>query len=239
MVIHLATSFLFRPETAALAATVSTQLARLNWIDVLVIAIYFLVVVFIGFYLRGSSNTSEEFFMAGREMTAWIAGLSFVSANLGSLELMGWAGSAYQYGILAMHWYWIGAIPAMLFLGIVMMPFYYISKTHSVPGYLKLRYGAAASGLSAVTFAVMTILMSGVNMYAMAIVMKVVLGWDLNFSIWVSSVTVAVYVALGGLKSAIYNEILQFILIWVGALLVPILGLIEVGGWTNLRQQIE
>src|SRR5580692_9794080 len=128
--------------TLGLAAP--TQLARLNWIDVLVIAIYFAIVVFIGFYLRGSSNTSEEFFMAGREMTAWIAGLSFVSANLGSLELMGWAGSAYQYGILAMHWYWIGAIPAMLFLGIIMMPFYYISKTHSVPGYLKLRYGDGA-----------------------------------------------------------------------------------------------
>ena len=236
MGIDLATSFL--PGTGALAATVTTQLARLNWIDVLVIAIYFVIVVFIGFYLRGSSNTSEEFFMAGREMTAWIAGLSFVSANLGSLELMGWAGSAYQYGILAMHWYWIGAIPAMLFLGIVMMPFYYISKTHSVPGYLKLRYGDGARALSAVSFAFMTILMSGINMYSMAIVMKVVLGWDLNFSIWVSSVTVAVYVALGGLKSAIYNEILQFLLIWAGALLVPILGLIEVGGWSNLRQQI-
>ena len=189
--------------------------------------------VFIGFYLRGSANTSEEFFMAGREMTAWIAGLSFVSANLGSLELMGWAGSAYQYGILAMHWYWIGAIPAMLFLGIVMMPFYYISKTHSVPGYLHLRYGDGARALSAVSFAFMTILMSGINMYSMAMVMKVVLGWDLNFSIWVSSITVAVYVALGGLKSAIYNEILQFLLIWAGALLVPILGLIEVGGWTQ------
>src|SRR6202451_4242005 len=225
-------------SVTTLGVAVSTQLARLNWIDVLVIAIYFAIVVFIGFYLRGSSNTSEEFFMAGREMTAWIAGLSFVSANLGSLELMGWAGSTYQYGILAMHWYWIGAIPAMLFLGIVMMPFYYISKTHSVPGYLKLRYGDGARALSAVSFAFMTILMSGINMYSMAIVMKVGLGWDLNFSIWVSSVTVAVYVALGGLKSAIYNEILQFLLIWAGALLIPILGLIEVGGWSNLRQQI-
>src|SRR6202167_3414807 len=173
MVIHLATSFLFRPETAALAATVSTQLARLNWIDVLVIAIYFLVVVFIGFYLRGSSNTSEEFFMAGREMTAWIAGLSFVSANLGSLELMGWAGSAYQYGILAAHWYWIGAIPAMLFLGMVMMPFYYVCKTHSVPGYLKLRFGQGSSTVAAVSFAFMTVLMSGVNMFSMAKVMQI------------------------------------------------------------------
>src|SRR6202041_2969275 len=169
------------------ALAVFTQLARLNWIDVLVIAIYFAIVVFIGLYLRGSSNTSEEFFMAGRGMTAWIAGLSFVSANLGSLELMGWAGSAYQYGILAMHWYWIGAIPAMLFLGIVMMPFYYISRTHSVPGYLKLRFGEGAGGVSAAYYGFMTILMSGVNMYAMALVMKVILGWDINFSIWVGA----------------------------------------------------
>jgi solute:Na+ symporter, SSS family len=117
-------------------------LAHLRPLDIAVIAIYFAMVIWIGFYLKGQANTSEEFFMAGREMTAWIAGLSFVSANLGSLELMGWAGSAYQYGILAAHWYWVGAIPAMLFLGMVMMPFYYVCKTHSVPGYLKLRYGA-------------------------------------------------------------------------------------------------
>jgi solute:Na+ symporter, SSS family len=214
------------------------SLARLDAVDVLVIAIYFGIVIFIGFYLKGSSNTSEEFFMAGREMTAWIAGLSFVSANLGSLELMGWAAAAYQYGILATHWYWIGAIPAMLFLGIVMMPFYYISKTHSVPGYLQLRYGEATRALSGITFAAMTVLMSGINMYSMALVMKVVLGWDLHFSIWVSSITVALYVMLGGLRSAIFNEVLQFILIWVGAAIVPILGLIEVGGWTNLRHQI-
>ncbi len=226
------------PATNLVVALPAQSLARLDGIDILVIAIYFAVVVFIGIYLKGSANTSEEFFMAGREMTAWIAGLSFVSANLGSLELMGWAGSAYQYGILATHWYWIGAIPAMLFLGIVMMPFYYISKVNSVPGYLNLRYGPATRALSGVSFAMMTILMSGINMYAMALVMKVVLGWDLNFSIWVSSLTVAIYVALGGLKSAIYNEVLQFLLIWVGALLVPILGLVEVGGWSNLRRQI-
>ncbi|MFT4114406.1 sodium:solute symporter family protein [Silvibacterium sp.] len=217
---------------------VTHQLARLNAIDILVIAIYFAIVIFIGFYLKGSANTSEEFFMAGREMTAWIAGLSFVSANLGSLELMGWAGSAYQYGILATHWFWIGAVPAMLFLGIIMMPFYYISKTHSVPGYLSLRFGPGARALSAVSFAFMTVLMSGINMYSMALVMKVVLGWNLNFSIWVSSITVALYVALGGLRSAIFNEVLQFLLIWLGALLVPILGLVEAGGWTNLKHQI-
>ncbi len=215
-----------------------TQLTHLAPVDILILLLYFAVVIFIGFYVKGSTNTSEEFFLAGREMTAWIAGLAFVSANLGSLELMGWAGSAYQYGILATHWYWIGAIPAMLFLGIVMMPFYYISKTHSVPGYLQLRFGEGARALSAVSFAFMTILMSGVNMYSMALVMRVILGWNINFSIWVGAVTVAVYVMLGGLRSAIINEVLQFVLIWAGAALIPILGLIEAHGWTNLKAQI-
>jgi len=215
-----------------------SPLARLGALDIAVIVIYFAMVIWIGFYLKGQANTSEEFFMAGREMTAWIAGLSFVSANLGSLELMGWAGSAYQYGILAAHWYWIGAIPAMLFLGMVMMPFYYVCKTHSVPGYLKLRYGQGASVVSAISFAFMTVLMSGVNMFAMAEVMKVVLGWDLNFSIIVSSLAVAAYVALGGLRSAIFNEVLQFMLIWGGALLVPIIGMVETGGWGGFKARL-
>jgi len=218
--------------------SVPHQLTRLTPVDIAILLLYFAVVIFIGFYVKGSTNTSEQFFLAGREMTAWIAGLSFVSANLGSLELMGWAGSAYQYGILATHWYWIGAIPAMLFLGIVMMPFYYISKTHSVPGYLQLRFGEGARGLSAASFAGMTILMSGVNMYAMAVVMRTVLGWNMTVSIWVGAATVGIYVMLGGLRSAIINEVLQFVLIWAGAALIPILGLIETGGWTNLKAQI-
>ena len=219
-------------------STISERLIHLNPVDVAIITIYFAAVLGIGFYLKSQAETGEDFFLAGREMTAWIAGLSFLSANLGSLELMGWAAAAYQYGILAAHWYWLGAIPAMLFLGIVMMPFYYISKTHSVPGYLKLRFGEPARALSAVTFAAMTVLMSGINMYSMALVLKVVLGWDIHFSIWVSSITVAVYVGLGGLRSAIFNEVLQFVLIWLGALLIPILGLMEAGGWGNLKQQI-
>src|ERR1700754_5182140 len=165
-----------------MATLLASQLTNLSGIDIVILALYFVMVLFIGFYVKGGTNTSEEFFLAGREMTAWIAGLSFVSANLGSLELMGWAGSAYRYGILATHWYWIGAIPAMLFLGIVMMPFYYISKTHSVPGYLKLRFGESSRVLAGVSFAFMTILMSGVNMFSMAVVMKVVLGWDITFS---------------------------------------------------------
>jgi SSS family solute:Na+ symporter len=217
---------------------VPTQLVHLSTVDVVIIAFYFVLVLSIGWYLRGRANTGEDFFMAGREMTAWVAGLSFLSANLGALELMGWAGSAYQYGILATHWYWIGAIPAMLFLALVMMPFYYISKTHSVPGYLKLRFGEPSRALSAVSFAFMTVLMSGVNMFAMAKVMQIVLGWDINFSIWASSLTVAIYVTLGGLRSAIFNEVLQFFLIWAGALLIPILGLYEAGGWSKLKLQI-
>jgi SSS family solute:Na+ symporter len=221
-----------------LASMDATRLVRLSPVDLVIIIFYFALVLAIGFYLKGRSNTGEDFFMAGREMTAWVAGLSFLSANLGSLELMGWAGAAYQYGILAAHWYWIGAIPAMLFLALVMMPFYYISKTHSVPGYLKLRFGEGSRALSSISFAFMTVLMSGINMYSMALVLKIVLGWDINFSIIVSSATVAIYVSLGGLRSAIFNEVLQFILIWAGALLIPILGLIDAGGWSGLQARI-
>lgn len=206
--------------------------------DILIIALYFVTVLGIGIYLKRYSNTSNDFFMAGRDMSAWVAGLSFLSANLGALELMGWAASTYQYGILAAHFYWIAAFPSMVFLGLVMMPFYYISKTHSVPGYLQLRYGEATRALSGISFAFMTILMSGINMYAMALVMEVVLGWNFHFSIWVSSITVAIYVALGGLYSAIFNEVLQFFLIWLGALVIPVLGLIEVGGWSGLVARI-
>lgn len=216
----------------------SSRLLTLETVDLFIITVYFVFVLGIGFYLKRFTKTGEDFFLAGREMTAWVAGLSFLAANLGSLELMGWAAAAYQYGILATHWYWIGAIPAMLFLGLVMMPFYYISKTHSVPGYLKLRFGEPSRCLSAVTFAVMTVLMSGINMYSMALVMKVVLGWDINFSIWVSSLTVAAYVVLGGLLSAIFNEVLQFVLIWLGAILISIIGLIETGGWDGMVRRI-
>src|SRR5215470_5265255 len=221
-----------------LASYVATQLVHLSSIDIVIVIFYFALVLSIGWYLKGRANTGEGFFMAGREMTAWVAGLSFLSANLGALELMGWAGAAYQYGILAAHWYWVGAIPAMLFLALVMMPFYYISKTHSVPGYLKLRFGEPSRALSSVSFAFMTVLMSGINMYSMALVLKIILGWNINVSILVSSITVAIYVTLGGLRSAIFNEVLQFILIWAGALLIPILGLIEAGGWSGLRARI-
>jgi len=221
------------------ALLLQSKLLTLSPVDLVIIAVYFVAVLGIGFYLKKFTQTGEDFFLAGREMTAWIAGLSFLAANLGSLELMGWAASAYQYGILATHWYWIGAIPAMIFLAIVMIPFYYISKTHSVPGYLKLRYGEPARALSAISFGFMTVLMSGINMYSMALVMKVVLGWDIHVSIWISSLTVAIYVGLGGLLSAIFNEVLQFVLIWLGALLISIIGLIEAGGWSGMVAKIH
>jgi solute:Na+ symporter, SSS family len=217
----------------------AARLIVLHPVDIAVLAVYFAMVLGIGFYLKKYTRSGEDFFLAGREMSAWVAGLSFVSANLGTLELMGWAAAAYQYGILATHWYWVGAIPAMLFLGVVMMPFYYISKTHSVPGYLQLRYGESTRFLGAFCFGFMTILMSGINMYAMALVLRVVLGWNIHFSIWISSLTVGVYVALGGLFSAIFNEVLQFFLIWLGALLIPILGLVEAGGWSGVVARIH
>jgi SSS family solute:Na+ symporter len=224
---------------ALILSETPAKLLSLTFIDVLILVLYFVMILGIGFYLKSYTTTSEDFFMAGRSMTAWVAGLSFLAANLGSLELMGWAAAAYQYGILATHWYWIGAIPAMLFLGIVMMPFYYISKTHSVPGYLKLRYGEPARVLSAVSFGVMTVMMSGINIYSMALVMKAILGWNINYSIWISSLTVAAYVVLGGLRSAIFNEVLQFVLIWLGAMLIPIIGLVETGGWSGIVARIH
>ena len=215
----------------ALVQLPNHRLISLTAPDLIIIVLYFIMVLGIGLYLKKFANSSDDFFMAGRDMSAWVAGLSFLSANLGALELMGWAAGAYQYGILATHFYWIAAFPSMVFLGLVMMPFYYISNTHSVPGYLQLRFGEATRALSGISFAFMTVLMSGINMYAMALVMKVVLGWNIHFSIWVSSLTVAVYVTLGGLYSAIFNEVLQFFLIWLGALSIPMLGMIEAGGW--------
>ena len=141
--------------TLALLLQSSNTLVHLSAVDLVIIVFYFALVLGIGLYLKGQANTGEDFFMAGREMTAWVAGLAFLSANLGSLELMGWAGNSYKYGILAAHWYWIGAIPSMLFLALVMMPFYYVCKTHSVPGYLKLRFGKGAQAISSVSFAFM------------------------------------------------------------------------------------
>jgi SSS family solute:Na+ symporter len=229
------------PPVAAslLAAAAPSRLLSLSGVDLLIIVIYFAVVLAIGFYLKKYAGTGEDFFMAGRQMTAWVAGLSFISANLSSLETMGWSAMAYQYGMLGAHAYLIGAIPAILFLAVVMMPFYYICRTHSVPGYLKLRYGEGARSVAGVSFAVLTVMVSGASMFAMAKILNLLLGWNIHVSIWVSSLTVAIYVTLGGLRSAVFNEVLQFFLIWLGSLLIPILGLIDAGGWTKMMATIQ
>ena len=227
------------PPLPMLAFAAPERLLSLSFVDLLIIIIYFVFVLGLGLYLKQFASTTDEFFMAGREMTSWVAGLSFISANLGSLEMMGYAAATAQYGMIVAHAYWIAAIPAILFLSLVMLPFYYICRTHSVPGYLQLRYGESARSLSAISFAVMTILMSGINMYSMAVIMKVILGWNIHFSIWVSSLTVGAYVMSGGLLSAIFNEVLQFMLIWLGCLVIPIAGLIETGGWSGMVHRIQ
>lgn len=216
-----------------------SSLLALSRIDLVIVALYFVVVLGIGFYLKKFANTGEDFFLAGRKMTAWIAGLSFISANLSSLETMGWSAMAYQYGMLGAHAYLIGAIPAILFLAVVMMPFYYICKTHSVPGYLKLRYGEGPRSIAGISFSFLTIMVSGASMFAMAKILNLLLGWDMNVSIWISSITVAIYVTLGGLLSAVFNEVLQYFLIWAGSLLIPILGIIHAGGWTKMLEKVQ
>jgi SSS family solute:Na+ symporter len=221
------------------SAAARSRLLALSPLDLAIIAIYFATVIAIGVYLKKYASTGEDFFMAGRQMTAWVAGLSFISANLSSLETMGWSAMAYQYGMLGAHAYLIGAIPAILFLAIVMMPFYYICRTHSVPGYLQLRYGAGARTVAGVSFTFLTVMVSGASMFAMAKILNLLLGWDIHLSIWVSSLTVAIYVTLGGLLSAVFNEVLQFFLIWLGSLLVPILGLVSAGGWSGMMRAIQ
>ncbi len=223
----------------AAAPGAAPRLLSLSPMDLVIIVLYFVVVLGIGFYLKKYASTGEDFFMAGRKMTAWIAGLSFISANLSSLETMGWSAMAYQYGMLGAHAYLIGAIPAILFLAVVMMPFYYICKTHSVPGYLKLRYGEGARSVAGISFTFLTVMVSGASMFAMAKILNLLLGWNMNVSIWVSSITVAVYVTLGGLLSAVFNEVLQYFLIWAGSLLIPVLGLIQVGGWHKMMETIQ
>ena len=206
----------------------------LSFSDYLVIAIYFIAILGIGYYLKGFTKTGEDFFLAGRRNSSWVAGLAFLSANLGALEILGWTGATMKYGMFVGHFYWIGAIPAMLFLGVFMMPFYYSSRIHSVPGYLRLRFDEKTRLLNAFSFAIMTLLMSGINLYLMALVFHVLLRWDLHVSMWVSALAVAVYITLGGLMSAIFTEILQFFLIWAGLFLVAILGIAHHGGIQNL-----
>ena len=214
------------------------MLIKLWFVDWLIIVLYFAFIIGIGFYLRKFTKTGEDFFLAGRKSSSWVAGLAFLSANLGALEILGWTGATYKYGMFVSHFYWIGGVPAMLFLGLYMMPFYYSSKIHSIPGYLKLRFDEKTRVLNAISFGVMTILMSGINMYLMALVFHIILGWNWDVCMWSSALTVGIYVTLGGLISAIFTEIVQFFLIWFGLFLVPILGIIDLGGVDTIFQRL-
>ena len=207
-------------------------------IDILLIVIYCAFVLAIGFLLRRQMVGSAEFFMAGRSMPAWVAGLAFLSANLGAQEMIGMAASGAKYGILTSHFYWVGAIPAMAFVGVFMMPFYYGSRARSVPEYLKLRFDDKTRSFNALTFAVMTVFSSGISMYAMGALLALLLGWNIHACIAVSAAVVLVYIALGGLTSAIYNEVLQFFLIVFGFMPLVYLGLRDAGGWPGLAARV-
>lgn len=208
----------------------------LHLIDYIIMIIYFVFVLGIGWFLRKYMKDARQFLEAGRSLPAWVTGLAFISTNLGALEVMGMTGSGAKYGMLTTHFYWIGAIPAMVFLAVFMMPFYYGSKARSVPEYLKLRYDEKTRALNAILFAVMTVLASGISMYALALLMEKVLGWDFNISLFLSAAIVLAYTYLGGLSSAIYNEVLQFFIILIGLLPIVILALMEVGGWQGLKE---
>ena len=212
---------------------------KLGPIDWAIMATYFVFVLGIGFALRRYMKTTTDFFQSGRSIPAWVAGLAFISANLGAQEVMGMAASGAKYGIMTSHFYWIGAIPAMVFLAVFMMPFYYGSRARSVPEYLKLRFDEKTRGLNAITFALMTVLSSGISMYAMGLLLNLLLGWSFDVSIWLCALIVLLYITMGGLTSAIYNEVLQFFMIVFGFLPLVLLGLHDVGGWAGLKTGLE
>ncbi len=212
---------------------------QLGAIDYVVLAVYFLFVLGIGWALKRYTRTSEDFFLSGRSIPAWIAGLAFLSANLGAQEMIGMAASGAKYGIATSHFYWVGAIPAMVFVGVFMMPFYYGSRARSVPEYLKLRFDEKTRAFNAISFATMTVFSSGISMYALAKLLELLLGWDFNVSLSISALIVLAYIVLGGLTSAIYNEVLQFFLIVLGFAPLVFLGLKDVGGWDGLVGRLD
>ncbi len=211
---------------------------HLRFIDYLIIGIYFLFVMGIGFIIKRKVKSSSDFLMSGRSIPLWITSLAFISANLGAQEVLGMAASGAKYGIMTSHFYWLGAIPAMVFLGIFMMPFYYGSKVRSVPEYLAKRFDEKTRGFNAFTFAIMTIFSSGISLYALALLFKVILGWSFEFSIILASGIVLIYTYLGGLTSAVYNEVLQFFLIVLGIAPLVYIGLHHVGGWSGMMERL-
>jgi SSS family solute:Na+ symporter len=209
-----------------------------NVFDYSILIIYFALVVAIGLLARRAIATSEDFLLSGRSLAAWVTGIAFISANLGAIEILGMAANGAQYGISTVHFYWIGAVPAMVFLGLVMMPFYYGSRVRSVPEYLRRRFNRPTHLWNAGSFAVASVLSAGVNLYAMAIVIEALLGWPQWLSIVISAGFVLAYIFLGGLSGAIYNEVLQFFVIIAGLIPVVVIGLKDVGGWSGLKEKV-
>ena len=207
-------------------------------VDYALIAVYFAFVLGIGYLARSQVSTSLDFFLSGRRLPAWVTGIAFVSANLGAVEIMGMAANGAQIGLATMHYYWIGAVPAMIFLGIVMMPFYYGSKVRSVPEFMRRRFGTGAHLVNAISFAVAQVLIAGVNLFLLATVINVLLGWATWVSLLVAAAIVLTYTALGGLSAAIYNEVLQFFVILAALVPLTVFGLIKVGGWTGLKEKV-
>ena len=212
---------------------------HLGTVDYVILAIYFAVVLGIGFIARLSIKSDLDFFLSGRSLPAWITGIAFIAANLGALEILGQSANGAQYGVPTVHYYWIGAVPAMVFLGLVMMPFYYGSKVRSVPEYLRLRFNEPTHAFNAGTFAVATVLISGVNLFALALIIHLMLGWSIAFAILVAAALVLVYITLGGLTSAIYNEVLQFFVIVAALLPLTLVALHSVGGISGLKHKVE
>jgi SSS family solute:Na+ symporter len=209
-----------------------------NPLDFALLVIYFAVVLGIGVMARRSVSTSLDFLLSGRSLPAWVTGLAFISANLGAIELLGMAANGAQYGLPTVHYYWVGAIPAMVFLGLVMMPFYYGSKVRSVPEFLRRRFGTGAHLVNALSFALAQVLIAGVNLYALALLLNLLLGWPIPLSIVIAAAVVLTYTTLGGLSAAIYNEVLQFFVIIAALLPLTIVGLYKVGGWNGLVDKL-
>ena len=214
------------------------QIIHLEVVDYAILAIYVVFVIGIGFALKSRMKSSSDFLTSGRSIPAWVTGLAFMSANLGALELVGMAASGAKYGIATSHFYWVGAIPAMIFLAVFMMPFYYGSKARSVPEYLKMRFDERTRCLNSISFAVMTVFASGISMNALAKLLHQLLGWNYDLSLIICSAVVLLYVLKGGLTSAIYTEVLQFFMIVLGFAPVVYLGVKDMGGWDMLKTQL-
>jgi SSS family solute:Na+ symporter len=221
-----------------LAADTSSLRLGTNWVDYLLIGLYFVFVLGIGLMARRAVSSSLDFFLSGRSLPAWVTGLAFISANLGAVEIIGMSANGANYGIPTAHYFWVGAVPAMLFLGVVMMPFYYGSKVRSVPEFMRRRYGTGAHLFNALSFAVAQLLIAGINLYLLASIVEIILGWKLWISLVAAAAIVLTYTTLGGLSAAIYNEVLQFFVIVAALLPLTIIGLEKVGGYGGLKDKI-